>query len=101
MSASCVYATARSDKDDAPAELADAFCSQARLRIAELLERLSDNTDACDRAVARQVLGERYTWLEEGIVDASVDGPWIAVPKPGPPAGPNLRRTVPVGPVNL
>lgn len=95
MSASCVYAAAWTDHGDAPAELADAFCSQARLRIEELLERLSDNTDARDRAVARHVLDKRYSWMEEGVIDASIDGPWVAVPKPGPATGPNLRRTVP------
>ncbi|MCP3817854.1 acyl-CoA dehydrogenase family protein [Streptomyces sp. A3M-1-3] len=94
MSASCAYAEALTGHGDAPARLADAFCAQARRRVAELFERLADNTDARDRVVARQVLDDHYAWLEEGVVDASVDGPWIAEPKPGPAAGPNLRRTV-------
>ncbi|MFF3755435.1 acyl-CoA dehydrogenase family protein [Streptomyces sp. NPDC002018] len=95
MSASCVYARARSAHGDGPAELADAFCSQARLRITELFERLADNTDAHDRSVARGVLDNRYLWLEEGVVDASDDAPWITEPKPGPATVPSVRRTVP------
>ena len=28
--------------------------------------------------LARGVLDDRYTWLEEGILDPSIEGPWIA-----------------------
>jgi alkylation response protein AidB-like acyl-CoA dehydrogenase len=91
MSASCVYAAALPDPDGTPTELADAFCSQARRRVTELFARLSDNTDAPDRTMARQVLDRRYEWLELGVLDPSIDGPWIAEPK----RGPNVRRTVP------
>ncbi len=97
MSASCVYATARPDQRDAAIELADAFCRQARHRVAELLKRLHSNTDTNDRAVARKVLNDRYTWLEEGILDPSIEGPWIAEPPPGPSQRANLRRTVRAG----
>ncbi|MGW0774949.1 acyl-CoA dehydrogenase family protein [Streptomyces sp. NPDC002835] len=97
MSASCAYAEALTDHGDTPAQLADAFCSQSRQRVTELFERLTHNTDAGDRGLARQVLDARFTWLEEGVIDPSVDGPWIATPKPGPATGPNLRRTVPAG----
>jgi alkylation response protein AidB-like acyl-CoA dehydrogenase len=97
MSASCAYAEALTDHGDAPAQLAGAFCSQSRQRVTELFERLTHNTDAGDRGLARQVLDARFTWLEEGVIDPSVDGPWLAVPKPGPSTGPNLRRTVPAG----
>ncbi|MEU7051824.1 acyl-CoA dehydrogenase family protein [Streptomyces eurythermus] len=94
MSASCVHARALGGADDSPAELADAFCRQARLRVAESLARLGENTDAVDRAVTGQVLEGRYTWLEEGVVDVSVDGPWIAEQRPGPATGPGLRRVI-------
>jgi alkylation response protein AidB-like acyl-CoA dehydrogenase len=97
MSASCAYAEALTGHGDTSAQLADAFCSQSRQRVTELFERLTHNTDAGDRGLARQVLDARFTWLEEGVVDPSVDGPWIATPKPGPATGPNLRRTVPAG----
>ncbi|WP_405453534.1 acyl-CoA dehydrogenase family protein [Streptomyces achromogenes] len=94
MSASCVYARALGGADGSPAELADAFCRQARLRVAESLARLGENTDAADRAVTGHVLDGRYTWLEEGVVDVSVDGPWIAEQRPGPATGPSLRRVI-------
>ncbi|MEU2437239.1 acyl-CoA dehydrogenase family protein [Streptomyces rubradiris] len=94
MSASCAYARTLGGADGSPAELADAFCRQARLRVAESLARLGDNTDAADRAVTGDVLDGRYTWLEEGVVDVSVDGPWIAEQRPGPATGPDLRRVI-------
>ncbi|MGH3313392.1 MAG: acyl-CoA dehydrogenase family protein [Streptomyces sp.] len=97
MSASCVYAVARSGHGDATTELADVFCAQARRRVEDLFAWMSLNTDDHDRAVARRLLEDRYAWLEEGIIDPSVDGPWVAEPKPGPATGPNLRRTVPAG----
>ncbi|AQU64936.1 acyl-CoA dehydrogenase family protein [Streptomyces niveus] len=97
MSASWTYAEALTDRGDAPAQLADAFCFQARRRVTELFEQLTNNTDAADRIIAHHVLDARYTWLEEGIIDASIDGPWIAEPTPGPATGPNVRRTVPAG----
>ena len=65
-------------------ELADAFCQQARLRVDELFDRLWRNTDDLDRGVAKRVMQGRYTWLEEGVIDASVQGPWIADTTPGP-----------------
>src|SRR5580704_11609723 len=74
MSAVCVRA--QMDAADNPgspraktsAELAGAFCRQARLRTDELLRGLWHNTDALDAKLARRVLKDQYTWLEEGIV---------------------------------
>ena len=83
MSAACVRAQmdATAGGTDGRAatsrELADAFCQQARVRIGELFSGLWDNTDALDVRIAKGVLSGRYTWLEEGIVDPSIDGPWI------------------------
>jgi hypothetical protein len=76
------------------AELADAFCRQARLRTDELLRGLWHNTDALDAKLARRVLKDQYTWLEEGIVDPSTPGPWIAPAEPGPSEGENVHRRV-------
>jgi hypothetical protein len=42
------------------------------------------NTDAADSASARRVLTGRYTWLEDGIIDPSTPGPWIAESQPPP-----------------
>jgi hypothetical protein len=50
------------------AELASAFCVQARSRAEELFRQLWRNTDSDDVRLARGVLSGRYTWLEEGII---------------------------------
>jgi hypothetical protein len=76
-------------------ELADAFCQQSRRRVDELFERLWKNTDDVDSKLATRVLGGRYAWLEEGIVDPSIDGPWIADATPGPAKRDNVHRTTP------
>ncbi|MEW2066811.1 acyl-CoA dehydrogenase family protein [Streptomyces sp. NPDC007346] len=95
MAVTCAYAEALTAHGDTPVQLADAFCTQSRRRVAELFERLRSNTDAGDRAVARHLLAARFTWLEDGVVDACADGPWIAEPVPGPATGRDLRRKVP------
>ncbi|MFJ4824861.1 acyl-CoA dehydrogenase family protein [Streptomyces bacillaris] len=96
MAVTCAYAEALADRHgEGPVRLADAFCAQSRRRIAGLFEALRDNTDAGDRAVARRLLDDRFTWLEDGIIDASTDGPWIAEPRPGPATVRTLRRKVP------
>ncbi|OBB91876.1 acyl-CoA dehydrogenase family protein [Mycolicibacterium peregrinum] len=76
MTAACVRA--RSDTPDSATELADAFCRQARARADRLFTELWDNSDDSDRTLAHAVLDGRYTWLEDGIIDPSIDGPWIA-----------------------
>ncbi|OBF42065.1 acyl-CoA dehydrogenase [Mycolicibacterium peregrinum] len=76
MTAACVRA--RSDTPDSATELADAFCRQARARTDRLFTELWDNSDDSDRTLAHAVLDGRYTWLEDGIIDPSIDGPWIA-----------------------
>ncbi|MEV5974360.1 acyl-CoA dehydrogenase family protein [Streptomyces sp. NPDC051921] len=75
-------------------QLADAFCRQARLRVAELFGRLWANTDDLDRKVVDGVLAGSYTWLEEGILDPSGDGPWIADTAPGPSDHENVHRKI-------
>lgn len=77
MTAACVRAQ-RDRTDGAAVELADAFCRQARLRADQLFDALWRNADDSDKALARGVLDGRYTWLEEGILDPSIEGPWIA-----------------------
>lgn len=76
MTAACVRA--HDDAAASAAELADAFCRQSRIRAEQLFTQLWDNSDESDRALARGVLAGRYTWLEDGIIDPSIDGPWIA-----------------------
>ena len=77
MTAACVRAQ-RDRTEGAAVELADAFCRQARVRADRLFDELWRNSDDTDRTLARSVLDNRYTWLEEGILDPSIEGPWIA-----------------------
>ncbi|MBO8189680.1 acyl-CoA dehydrogenase family protein [Streptomyces spirodelae] len=98
MSAACVRAEKLSrDGGDGQAarQLADAFCQQSRLRVEELFGRLWSNTDDLDRKVVREVLDGSYTWLEEGVIDASTEGPWIADAAPGPSRKENVHRRIP------
>ncbi len=96
MSAACVRAEMIRTDDAAQGaaayELADAFCRQARVRVDELFDRLWRNTDSTDRTLAKRVLEGRYTWLEDGILDPSGEGPWIAQATPGPSAKENVHR---------
>ncbi|MEV0596805.1 acyl-CoA dehydrogenase family protein [Nonomuraea cavernae] len=91
MTAVCVRADEDSgDLGRRPYELADTFCGQARRRVGALFDRLWDNGDSEDTRLARYVLEGRYTFVEEGILDPSIEGPWIGVPE----GGENLRRTI-------
>ena len=70
------------------------FCVQARLRCEELFGQLWKNTDRADAALARQVMSGRYTWLEQGILDPSIPGPWVAETVPGPSKHENVHRHI-------
>ncbi|MGW1379490.1 acyl-CoA dehydrogenase family protein [Streptomyces sp. NPDC002446] len=95
MSAACVraeYLRETGEHGREAQQLADVFCRQARIRVEELFGRLWTNTDALDRKVVSAVLDGSYTWLEEGVIDPSGDGPWIADAAPGPSRKDNVRR---------
>jgi alkylation response protein AidB-like acyl-CoA dehydrogenase len=97
MSAACVRAESQRAADPveggAAGELADAFCAQARLRVQALFDALWSNTDDTDTTLARNVLEDRYTWLEGGILDPSEGtGPWIAHWQPGASTEKDLAR---------
>ncbi|MFJ8790250.1 acyl-CoA dehydrogenase family protein [Streptomyces sp. NPDC102462] len=97
MSAACVRAELLRSQGDHGREayqLADAFCRQARIRVDELFGRLWSNTDGLDRKVVKGVLGGVYAWLEQGVVDPSGDGPWIADATPGPSRRQNMHRPI-------
>ncbi|MGW0665845.1 acyl-CoA dehydrogenase family protein [Streptomyces sp. NPDC002746] len=97
MSAACVRAELLRTGDDHGREayqLADAFCHQSRVRVEELFTRLWSNTDELDRRVVEGVLSGTYTWLEEGIIDPSGEGPWIADATPGPSSRDNVHRPI-------
>ncbi|MFI6518547.1 acyl-CoA dehydrogenase family protein [Spirillospora sp. NPDC050679] len=74
--------------------LADVFCRQARVRVEELFDALWRNTDALDSRLAEHVLAGEFTWLEEGVLDPSIPGPWISAAEPGPTAGEDVHRTI-------
>ncbi|QNS03807.1 acyl-CoA dehydrogenase family protein [Streptomyces xanthii] len=98
MSAACVRAEhlrATGPHGREAHQLADAFCRQARIRVDELFARLWTNTDDNDRKVVRAVLDGAYTWLEEGVIDPSGEGPWIADATPGPSKRENVHRRIP------
>ncbi len=100
MSAACVRAEmdASQGKDVGRAqtgfELADAFCGQARLRCEELFDQLWKNTDSADSVVAGRVMSDRYTWLEQGIIDPSIPGPWVSAAEPGPSKVEDVHRRI-------
>src|ERR1035437_7627588 len=77
-----------------PSELAVMFGTQARRRAEELFGQLWSNTDTADSALARGVLAGRYSWLEDGIIDPSIPGPWIAPAEPGPSKTEDLHRHI-------
>jgi alkylation response protein AidB-like acyl-CoA dehydrogenase len=93
MSAVCVYA--KGLRSESAVELADSFCRQSRRRVDDLFAKLWHNTDANDRKIAGRVLEDRYTWLEDGVLDSSIEGPWIADATPGPSTVADQRRVVP------
>ncbi len=98
MSAACTRAqldatdAAGTERGGTGFELADAFCTQARLRCDELFSQLWANTDAADAALSRHILAGRYTWLENGIIDPSTPGPWVAAAEPGASKHDNVHR---------
>jgi alkylation response protein AidB-like acyl-CoA dehydrogenase len=98
MSAACVRAemlrAQGAPGGGAALRLADAFCRQSRIRVEELFGRLWTNTDTLDRKVVAAVLNGDFGWLEEGIVDPSGDGPWIADATPGPSAHTDQHRSI-------
>jgi Acyl-CoA dehydrogenase, C-terminal domain len=100
ISAVCVRAQmdasdgAEGGRGDTGFELADAFCGQARQRCEELFGQLWNNTDAADAGLARKVMSGRYRWLELGIIDPSIPGPWVAETVPGASKVENVHRHI-------
>ena len=71
MAATCVRAhddVRKKASDATPIRLADLFCRQARRRVQQLFAEIRSNDDAATYGLARDVLGGRYAWLEQGIV---------------------------------
>ncbi|AJE81960.1 acyl-CoA dehydrogenase [Streptomyces albus] len=97
MSAACVRAEllrSRGEHGKEAYQLADVFCRQSRIRTDELFARLWTNTDDIDGKLVKSLMGGAYTWLEEGVIDPSGEGPWIADATPGPSQKENVHRKV-------
>ncbi|MFJ8824396.1 acyl-CoA dehydrogenase family protein [Streptomyces sp. NPDC102467] len=97
ISAACVRAELLRTTEEYGREayqLADVFCRQARIRADELFDRLWTNTDDLDHKVVKGVLGGTYAWLEQGVIDPSGEGPWIADAAPGPSKRENVHRPI-------
>jgi alkylation response protein AidB-like acyl-CoA dehydrogenase len=75
ISAAVVYAqTLQAEQPQRAAEavaLADLFCRQARRRADHAFSELFDNDDDRAYALAQDVLGGKYTWVEDGALDPS------------------------------
>ncbi len=54
--------------ESGPRELADLFCRQARLRIAQYFRGVCCNTDVKDSKAAAKAMEGGYEWMEKGIV---------------------------------
>ena len=80
MSAACVRAQMIRDDDPEQgalaAELADAFCTQARIRADVLFHGLWRNADATNRRLAKHVIERRHL-AEAGVLLLDDDAPWI------------------------
>ncbi len=61
-------------------ELGQLFCMMAKRRADCLFRELWSNDDDARNAAAQKVLAGRYTWLEEGILDPSGEGPMMPAP---------------------
>jgi hypothetical protein len=71
MASACSRARALAAKGDSSAlEVADLFCNEARLRIAEHFRNLFGPNDAALYKVSQRVMAGDLTWLEDGIVRA-------------------------------
>ncbi|MFD9320249.1 acyl-CoA dehydrogenase family protein [Streptomyces sp. NPDC060053] len=97
MSAACVRAEmlrSRGENGREAYQLADTFCRQSRIRVDELFGRLWSNSDDVDGKVVKGVMAGTYEWLEQGIIDPSGEGPWIADTTPGPSERANVHRRI-------
>src|SRR3954452_20979478 len=82
MASACAYAKTiereTPERGQAALELADLFCKQARRRVDHLFTDLWANDDDDNYKGALGVLDGRYTFVEEGIIDPSGEGPLVA-----------------------
>jgi len=73
MASVCSYASGIAGKKVAgegasPVELADLFCCQAKARIAAQFRSVWNNNDKKANKVAKNILSDRYEWMENEII---------------------------------
>jgi alkylation response protein AidB-like acyl-CoA dehydrogenase len=97
MSAACVRAHML-DREGVPqaVTLADAFCREARGRVAASFRALYGKHDPALYRLAQQVLRGEHAWLEQGIVGLSPSGD-VRGAATGPQAGATKPRSEEVG----
>jgi alkylation response protein AidB-like acyl-CoA dehydrogenase len=94
MSAACVRARMLEKEGQKGAiELADYFCREARVRIAQSFDQLFGANDKAMNAVSRHVLAGEHTWIEQGIVGLM----GAVAPRDGRMAMPTRREPAGVG----
>jgi hypothetical protein len=88
IAAACAYAQTLTREDPEHAEqaveLADLFASQARRRADQLFRELWSNDDIPSYAAAQRLLGGRYDWLTEELLDPAGDGPMMPAARQAP-----------------
>src|SRR4051794_37868787 len=104
MAATCsraqMMATKTPEQAQAAQQLAEVFCTQARMRVDALFSQLWDNADELDTRLARELLTGKLSWLETGVIDGSEGtGPWIAEWDAGPSKADDMSRRYDGGPV--
>jgi hypothetical protein len=81
ISCACVYAQTIAREQPARREeafeLADLFAKQARRRAEDKFSQLFSNDDAAQYKTAQKLLGGRYAWFEDSVLDPAGDGPMI------------------------
>ncbi len=100
MTASCVRAhTLVADRPDdrSPYELADLFCRQARVRVAERFRHLFSSIDAPTYRVANKAMEGSYAWLETHVVSALADAERRAAASRTAPAPEGTEAVEPAG----
>ena len=55
--------------DTSPQELADIFCNSAQVRIENAFKAIKQTKRRTIKRVCDNILDEKYTWLEEGVID--------------------------------
>jgi hypothetical protein len=74
IAASCTRAHQVAQRDEERHDaiaLADLFSNQARRRVAERFDAIWSNDDVQTYGIAQDIINDRMTWLERGIVQES------------------------------